>query len=131
MNDPRPFDSQEHEAIALRAYEIWQRRGCPQGSAEQDWLDAERELRAERLARLEATRLFEPPIPVELAPPQAAVAPAVAASALDGAAPKRRRRTPAQSAAAKAAPASAAGEPPSPVGRGTRVVRKRPARPDA
>lgn len=33
-----------HEAIALRAYQLWQARGCQGGSAEQDWLQAEREL---------------------------------------------------------------------------------------
>lgn len=37
----RPSD----EAIARRAYEIWQRHGCPAGTAFQDWLAAETELR--------------------------------------------------------------------------------------
>ena len=31
-------------AIRRRAYERWLERGSPQGSPEQDWLDAEREL---------------------------------------------------------------------------------------
>jgi hypothetical protein len=30
--------------IASRAYERWQRRGQPDGSAEEDWFEAEREL---------------------------------------------------------------------------------------
>jgi hypothetical protein len=30
--------------IASRAYERWQRRGCPDGSAEEDWLAAEQEI---------------------------------------------------------------------------------------
>ena len=36
-----------HDKIAMRAYEKWCKRGRPQGSDQQDWLDAERELRAE------------------------------------------------------------------------------------
>jgi hypothetical protein len=35
-----------HAEIAARAYEIWQERGCPQGSAEEDWYRAAEELRA-------------------------------------------------------------------------------------
>jgi Protein of unknown function (DUF2934) len=33
-----------HEAIARLAYAHWQERGCPSGSAEEDWLHAERQL---------------------------------------------------------------------------------------
>jgi hypothetical protein len=36
-----------HEAIALRAYLKWQARGRPHGTALQDWLAADAELRAE------------------------------------------------------------------------------------
>ena len=32
------------EAIAQRAYELWQKRGAPHGSDQEDWLAAEREL---------------------------------------------------------------------------------------
>ena len=32
------------DQIAAKAFELWQARGCPQGSAEQDWLEAEAEL---------------------------------------------------------------------------------------
>jgi Protein of unknown function (DUF2934) len=35
-----------HEQIALLAYARWQQRGCPEGSAEEDWLRAEQELLA-------------------------------------------------------------------------------------
>lgn len=35
-----------HADIAARAYELWQERGCPDGSAEEDWHQAARELRA-------------------------------------------------------------------------------------
>jgi Protein of unknown function (DUF2934) len=35
-----------HDEIATLAYGLWQVRGCPYGSPEEDWLHAERELRA-------------------------------------------------------------------------------------
>jgi hypothetical protein len=35
------------EEIAARAYRCWQERGCPEGSAEEDWCRAEEELRGE------------------------------------------------------------------------------------
>ena len=34
------------EAIARLAYTMWEARGCPHGSPEVDWLQAERELRS-------------------------------------------------------------------------------------
>ena len=36
-----------HEQIAKRAHEIWVKRGCKHGHDEQNWLEAERQLRAE------------------------------------------------------------------------------------
>ncbi len=36
-----------HEKIAMRAYEKWVKRGRPFGSPEQDWNEAEAELKAE------------------------------------------------------------------------------------
>jgi hypothetical protein len=38
------------DRIARRAYEKWVARGRPAGTATQDWLEAEAELRAERKA---------------------------------------------------------------------------------
>jgi hypothetical protein len=35
-----------YEKIAARAYELWQDRGCPDGSPEEDWFYAEQELRS-------------------------------------------------------------------------------------
>jgi hypothetical protein len=49
--------------IRDRAYARWQERGCPEGTAEQDWFEAEREL-FEQLAR----ETLRPPAPV-LRPP--------------------------------------------------------------
>jgi hypothetical protein len=43
-------ESSSHRKIAQRAYELWQQRGCPEGSAEQDWLEACDELRASRVS---------------------------------------------------------------------------------
>ena len=40
-----------HDEIAARAYELWHARGRQNGSAEQDWLEAEAELRANRESR--------------------------------------------------------------------------------
>ena len=40
----------EHRSIGELAYRLWQARGCPQGTAEQDWLDAERQLRLSQRA---------------------------------------------------------------------------------
>lgn len=37
-----------HDEIAARAHRCWHERGCPEGSPEEDWHRAERELRAER-----------------------------------------------------------------------------------
>ena len=36
-------------AIAALAYELWQKRGCPDGCSEEDWFCAERELSSRRL----------------------------------------------------------------------------------
>jgi hypothetical protein len=35
-----------HEECSQRAYSLWQQRGCPEGSAERDWLEAEEQLRS-------------------------------------------------------------------------------------
>lgn len=36
-----------HDKITQRAYEIWVRKGRPEGQDEQNWTEAEAELRAE------------------------------------------------------------------------------------
>jgi hypothetical protein len=35
-----------HEQIAALAYALWQERGCPEGSPEEDWFRAEVQLKA-------------------------------------------------------------------------------------
>ena len=37
-----------HAEIAALAYQLWQARGCPEGSAEKDWFDAAEQLRSRR-----------------------------------------------------------------------------------
>jgi len=36
-----------HDKIAMRAYEKWIKRGRPQGTEMQDWIEAENELKVE------------------------------------------------------------------------------------
>ncbi|HWB07641.1 MAG TPA: DUF2934 domain-containing protein [Pirellulales bacterium] len=44
---PKPeYSFPTHDMIARRAYEIWERHGCPRGTEFQDWLAAESELRS-------------------------------------------------------------------------------------
>jgi hypothetical protein len=40
----RQTEGLPHGAIALRAYHLWEGRGCPIGSPEDDWFRAEREI---------------------------------------------------------------------------------------
>lgn len=42
----RQMMTPSHEDIALKAYELWQQRGCPEDSAHQNWLEAERQLKS-------------------------------------------------------------------------------------
>ena len=42
------FSQLSHEEIAVLAYSFWMERGQPEGSPEEDWLRAERELRSRR-----------------------------------------------------------------------------------
>jgi len=36
----------DETSISTRAYELWQTRGCPIGSDQEDWFNAEAELRS-------------------------------------------------------------------------------------
>ena len=44
------------ETISMRAYEKWCRRGMPHGSDQQDWYEAEAELRTEKSKKPSPTR---------------------------------------------------------------------------
>ena len=48
------FEPENQQEIATLACEFWQRRGCPDGSPEEDWFRAERELQGRRERRLKA-----------------------------------------------------------------------------
>jgi hypothetical protein len=43
-----PQNAPAHEEIAVRAYQCWHERGCPDGSPEVDWHRAEGELRSSK-----------------------------------------------------------------------------------
>lgn len=49
-----PMPAIPREKIAMRAYEKWIKRGRKDGHDQQDWLEAERELRAE-MAKMPAS----------------------------------------------------------------------------
>jgi hypothetical protein len=40
------IDASEHAIIAARAHQLWQARGCPQGSSDEDWFRAVEDLRS-------------------------------------------------------------------------------------
>jgi hypothetical protein len=42
---PHSSDLEDQEEVARLAYSYWLARGCPEGSAEEDWLRAEGEVR--------------------------------------------------------------------------------------
>lgn len=44
----------DEERIRQLAYELWKARGCPEGSAEQDWYAAQQRLHGERRADSQA-----------------------------------------------------------------------------
>jgi hypothetical protein len=100
----------DHESIAALAYHLWQQRGCPEGSGEQDWLQAEAMLRAESLRQSQDSLQAHAAAPFAEAPATA----------------RRKPRAPkAPKAEADLATADVA------AARKTRVTRARPARPDA
>lgn len=50
----RPRKKLDQSSIAARAYERWRERGFPEGSAEEDWFQAERELELNEAEETEA-----------------------------------------------------------------------------
>ncbi len=64
-----------HERIAMRAYEKWCQRGCPQGTHQQDWYEAESELRGEMTGDGRASAATTPPTAARPMPQPASTAP--------------------------------------------------------
>ena len=51
-----PFDqAQHHEEIARLAHALWQERGCPHGSPDEDWRRAEEEVRRNTPVRVSSS----------------------------------------------------------------------------
>jgi hypothetical protein len=48
LRDRTDLLASTHDEIAAHAYRCWHERGCPEGSPEEDWHRAERELRERR-----------------------------------------------------------------------------------
>jgi Protein of unknown function (DUF2934) len=48
LRDRAETSTLSHAEIAAHAYRCWHERGCPEGSPEEDWHRAERELREQR-----------------------------------------------------------------------------------
>lgn len=46
VHDGPPLGNTSEDEIARRAYQLWRERGCPEGSAQQDWFEAAEQLRA-------------------------------------------------------------------------------------
>ena len=46
IEDGVHFGKPVQDEIAERAYQLWHERGCPEGTAELDWFDAERQWQA-------------------------------------------------------------------------------------
>jgi len=42
-----PAEASFREQVALLAYQLWQQRGCPEGSPDEDWFLAENALKAQ------------------------------------------------------------------------------------
>jgi Protein of unknown function (DUF2934) len=49
----------EHRSVSELAYQLWQARGCPDGTAEQDWREAERQLAARPAAQAAASEAVD------------------------------------------------------------------------
>jgi hypothetical protein len=63
------------EEIAFRARRLWEQRGCPTGSAEEDWFRAEEEISGEQAASDELVRARNKAVRDHHHTPEAAVVP--------------------------------------------------------
>ena len=48
----------DRQRIEQLAYSLWQQRGCPDGSSDEDWFRAERELRGDSPAQFNPLYAF-------------------------------------------------------------------------
>jgi hypothetical protein len=76
----------QEKTISDLAYHLWQARGCPMGSAELDWAEAERQVRGVRSQE----RALDAPLPVDAAPAPAPADPPPPAA--DPGAPRARKK---------------------------------------
>ena len=51
IESPDRYPTPTHEEIGALAHALWEARGCPEGSPEEDWLRAERELKSGSLSK--------------------------------------------------------------------------------
>ena len=92
MTEPLGIDAQ---AISRRAHELWLKRGCPAGTPELDWQEAERQLRAEALsAGAPRDEAVTPGAVRDDTRPSVTTSRAVGSSRSESAAPVPRRRAP-------------------------------------
>ena len=63
MAQPTSTMKVPHEKIAMRAYEKWLKRGCTHGHDQQDWMEAEAELRVEMSRTGQSTGHMSTPQP--------------------------------------------------------------------
>ncbi len=54
------MDEELHRIIELRAYELWQNAGCPDGRALEFWRQAEQEIRADEVDPVLAASSLQP-----------------------------------------------------------------------
>mgnify|MGYP003387250970 CR=1 FL=1 len=59
----------DHHTTASLAYQLWQERGCPEGSCDQDWYEAELRLSERTSAAREAPPSMLPSHPAAPFPP--------------------------------------------------------------
>ena len=45
-NQPTPSEAVSEDAVAILAHQLWEKRGCPIGSDQDDWFQAEKQLKA-------------------------------------------------------------------------------------
>ena len=51
-------ESMIHKRVSERAYQLWEERGRPEGSSEQDWYLAQREIEGPGTAEVEPEFIF-------------------------------------------------------------------------